>query len=808
MLKNFFINTIRNMRKQSGYVMLNMGGLIIGITSFIFISLYVIHELNYDRFHSNYQNIYRIKIIGRMAGSELNQAITAAPMARAMLNDYPDILLAARARSMGDWLIGYGDNKFNEEGVLFADSTFFDVLDFRFIKGDPKTALVRPRSMVMTEEYARKYFGDNDPVGQKVTMESDTILYTITGLIANIPDNSHIKFDILCSLSTYPRLANDQTWVSHSFYTYIVVADGVQKDELQEKLQGIILKYVGPQLQQILGMSIDDFRNAGNEFSYVLEPLADIHLKGATQYNLEPPGSLSTVYIFAVIAILILAVAIINYVNLATAKSAGRAREVGVKKVAGASRKGLILQFIGESVIITAVAVIISVLLVYALIPSFNNLTGKTIAFSLLGGNTLLFLAGLILIVGLSAGFYPAFVLASFDPVEVLKGTLSPGSMSKRLRSVLVVFQYTVSIIIIIGSIVVYRQLNFMTRKDLGFDKENLIVLRRSDAFWSQRETFRDQILKIDGVESAGFSRQVPGMEYSNNAFFKDNDPEKNTYLLQQAWVSFDYPQTLGVRLAEGRFFSRDYGTDSTAVLINEAAVRSLGLNEPVVGQFIQQPAGPNEFRRYQIIGVMKDFNITSMHKVIDPVCFSVLYPGGGDQFATIRLTGKNVPATLAAIEEKWKEFTPSQPFNYEFFSNTWANLYNDEMKTGRIFILFSVLAIFIATIGLIGLVTFMTNKRTREIGIRKTYGASAPTVLNLLIREIVILICISSLIAWPAAYFGSRFWMEGFADKAFISPLIYILATILVLGLGFLAVSYQTIRAANYSPADALRVE
>ena len=808
MLKNFFVNTIRNIRKQSGYVMLNMGGLIIGITSFIFISLYVIHELSYDRFHSNYQNKYRIKIVGRMAGSELDQAITAAPMAQALLNDYPDVLRVTRVRGMGDWLITHGDNKFNEEGVLFADSTFFDVLDFRLIKGDPKTALVRPRSMIMTEEYARKYFGDDDPLGQQVTMESDTVLYTITGVIENIPDNSHIKFDILASMSTYPGVANSQVWVSHNFYTYIIVADGVQKDELQDKLQEMILKYVGPQLQQILGMSIDDFRNAGNEFSYILEPIADIHLKGATQYNLEPPGSLSTVYIFAVIAILILVVAIINYVNLATAKSAGRAREVGVKKVAGASRKGLILQFIGESVIIAAVAVIISVLLVYALMPLFNHLTGKTMAFSLLGGNTLLFLAGLILVVGLTAGFYPAFVLASFDPVEVLKGTLSPGSMSKRLRSILVVFQYAVSIIIIIGSIVVYRQMNFMERKDLGFDKDNLIVLRRSDAFWRQRETYRDQIMQIDGVQNAGFSRQVPGMEFSNNAFFRDNDPEKNTYLLQQAWVSFDYPQTLGVHLAEGRFFSRDYGTDSTCVLINEAAVRSLGLEEPVVGQYIQQPGGPQEFRRYQIIGVMKDFNITSMHKEIDPVCFSVLYPGGGDQFATVRLTGKNIPATIAAIEEKWKEFTPNQPFQYEFFTDTWSNLYNDELKTGRIFILFSLLAIFIATIGLIGLVTFMTNKRTREIGIRKTYGASSPVVLNLLIKEIVILICISSLIAWPVAFFGARFWMEGFADKASISPLIYILATVMVLVLGFLAVSYQSIRAANYSPAKALRVQ
>ena len=319
MLKNFLVNTIRNIRKQSGYVMLNMGGLIIGITSFIFISLYVTHELSYDRFHNNYHNIYRIKIVGRFAGGELNQAITAAPMAQAMLNDYPEVLQATRTRSMGDWLIGYGDNKFNEEGVLFADSTFFDVLDFKLLKGDPKTALVRPRSMVMTEEYAVKYFGDADPIGRHVTVESDTVLYTITGVVENIPDNSHIKFDILASLSTQPQMANSQFWISHNFYTYITVADGTQNDALESKLQEMVIKYVGPQLQDAIGTTIDDFRNAGNDFRYVLEPLADIHLKGATQYNLEPPGSLNTVYIFAVIAILILAVAIINYVNLATA---------------------------------------------------------------------------------------------------------------------------------------------------------------------------------------------------------------------------------------------------------------------------------------------------------------------------------------------------------------------------------------------------------------------------------------------------------------------------------------------------------
>lgn len=808
MIFNFLVSTLRNIRKQSGYVLLNMGGLIIGITSFLFISLYVVNELSYDRFHSNSENIYRIKIIGRMAGSELNQAITAAPMAQAMLNDYPEITNATRVRGMGAWLIGYGDNKFNEEGMLFADSTFFDIFDFKLLRGDPKTALVRPRSMIMTEEYARKYFGETDPMGQKVTVESDTVLYTITGVVENVPDNSHIKFDILASMSTYPQQANSQFWISHNFYTYITVREGTQKDVLQAKLQEIVIKYVGPQLQEALGITIDDFRNAGNDFSYSLEPLKDIHLKGAIQYILEPPGSLSTVYIFSVIAFLILIVAIINYVNLATAKSAGRAKEVGVKKVSGASRTGLISQFLGESVLIATMAGIISLLLVFALTPSFNQLIGKTLSVGLASINGIIFIFILILAVGLAAGFYPAFVLASFNPVDVLKGTLSPGSMSKKLRGILVVFQFAVSIVIIIGSIVVYRQLNYITRKDLGFDKNNLIVIKRSDSFWRQRETFREQVLQIGGVVNAGFSRQVPGMDYSYNGFLRDDDPLKNTYLLQQAWVSFDYPQTLGVRLASGRFFSREFGTDSTSVMINEAAVKLLGLKEPVVGQYIQQPQGPGQFARYQIIGVMKNFNITTVHKAIDPVCFSILYPVGSDQFATVRLSGDNIPASIAAIEETWKRFSPNQPFQYEFFTDTWENLYSSEMKTGKIFILFSLLAIFIACIGLIGLVTFMTNKRTREIGIRKTYGASIPVVLNLLVKEVLILICISSLLAWPTAFFGSRYWLTGFADKASISVLAYLLATITVLIIGFLAVSYQTIKAANYSPANALRIE
>ena len=439
--------------------------------------------------------------------------------------------------------------------------SFFSVFDFRLLRGDPETALARPRSVILTEEYAKKYFADQDPMDKQMNFEADTIVYTVTGVVQDVPDNSHIKFDMLASLSSYPGQANNQFWISHSFYTYIVVKDGTDKDVLEEKFKGMVTKYVGPQITEALGISIEDFLNAGNAFSYVMEPLKDLHLRGAKQYGLEPLGSESTVYIFAVIALLILIIAIINYVNLATARSATRAKEVGVRKVAGANKKGLVFQFLGESVLIVTVAALIAVILVYALTPSFNHIIGKELSGGILDNPAgILSLLALVLLVGVSSGAYPAFVLASFNPIEVLKGTLNPGSMSKNMRGVLVVIQFTISIVIIIGSIIVYHQLNYVTKKDIGFNKENLIVIRRSDAFFRQRESFRDQLLQIPGVENVGFSRAVPGTTFNNNAFLLDDDPEKKTYLINQTQVSFDFAQTLGVKLADGRFFSREYG--------------------------------------------------------------------------------------------------------------------------------------------------------------------------------------------------------------------------------------------------------
>jgi putative ABC transport system permease protein len=786
--------------------MLNLAGLTIGLASFLLITIYVLHELSYDRFHKNYENIYRIKVKGIMAGSTLDQAITAAPMAQAILSDYPEILHAVRLNRSGAWLVKNGDIRFNEDGVLFADSSFFSVFDFKLLNGDAKTALANPRSVILTEKFANKYFGNEDPVGKRLSLEADTNLYTVTGVIENIPANSHIKFDMLGSLNSLGD-SKSMEWLNHNYYTYIVLKDGIQKSAMESKLPEVVLKYVGPQIKKYIGITIEDFQKAGNQFGYELEPLKDIHLKGAPQYQLEPSGSLTTVLIFSVIAMLILVIAIINYINLATAKSAGRAKEVGVRKVSGSGKSGLIFQFVGESLLIVTIAAVIAALLVLALFPIFNHLIGKEISLNIFAGyKGVLAIISLILIVGTAAGAYPAFVLASFNPVEVLKGTLNPGSISRTLRGILVVFQFTVSIVIIIGAIVVYKQLNFMTSADMGIAKDNLLVIRRPDALGNKLESFKEQVLQIPGVEKIGNATAIPGTKnFNNNAFFLDNDPTKATYLINQDRVSFGFAEVMGISLKEGRYLSKEFGTDSSAVLINETAVKFLGLTDPV-GKYLLRPNGePGKFERIRIEGVMKDFNIASLHEKITPVCFTLMH-GNYEGYLCIRLNGKNMQTVVKSIENIWKDYSNRQPFQYSFFADEFNRQYDTEMKTGRIFVVFSILAILIACLGLIGLITYMTTIRTREVGIRKSFGASKSIIVTLLSKEVVVLILISSLVAYPFAFFGTRIWLQSFAEKISVSPLIYLTASLVGLSIGWLSITYQAIKAASYNPAESLR--
>jgi putative ABC transport system permease protein len=805
MLKNIFITAIRNLLKHKGYLFINIIGLAIGLASFIFITFYVIHELSWDRFHSQHENIYRLVIKGQMSGQDLHQAISAAPTARALIDDYPEIEKVVRIAEFGAWLIRYQDKRFNEDGILFADSTFFDIFDFKLVRGNPETALLNPRSMVLTETFAEKYFGSEDPMGKSLSVEEDTIFYTVTGIIENIPEISHFQFDMIGSMNSI-RQSRSDNWVSHNYYTYMVIKEGTSIPELEDKLQHMVVQYVGPQIKEFLGITLEDFKDAGNYFGYYLQPLTEIHLKSNLQEEIEPNGNIAYIYIFSLIAIFILLIAIINFVNLSTARSSTRAKEVGVRKVTGATRQGLIFQFLAESLLLTIIAAAVAVILVELLSPAFNILVGKDISIGIFNNvQGILLVLLLVGIVGILAGLYPSFVLAAFKPATVLKGTFTAGAKSGWLRSILVVIQFTISIAIIIGTLVVYFQLDYMQNKNLGFNKEQLVVVRRPDALDDHLETFKQELLKNPAITGVANSTSLPGKEYNNNGMLREDDPDKNLYLLFQNRVSFEYPKLMGFELVEGRFFSKEYGTDSNAIILNETAVRVLGLKNPV-GKKILQP-GNQDYIRRPIIGIIKDWHVESLHKRIEPACLTIM-PGNWEGYLTIRINTSNLQETVGFIEDSWQQYTSKQPFQYFFFDEEFNTLYQSEVRTGRIFAAFAILAIFIACLGLLGLIAFTSVIRTKEIGIRKALGAGVPTIIRLLSKEVLWLILISTLIAWPLAWFGTRYWLQSFADQIEVSPFIYILATLTTLLIGWLAISFQAIKAAMLNPVEALKYE
>jgi putative ABC transport system permease protein len=792
------------MRKHRGNFILNITGLTIGLTSFFLISLYVYHELSYDRFHKNYRNIYRIKIVAQLDGSAMDQALTASPMAQTILTDYPEVEQAVRIHRSGSFLVQNGETRFNEDGVLFADSSFFRVFSFKLLRGNPGNVLANPRSIVLTEEYARKYFGNEDPVGKRLAIESDSILCTVTGVVQDIPANSHMKFDILCSLPSLRYYNSNNEWLSHNVYTYIVLKNGTKYLDFEARLPELVLKYSGPKIKEVIGVTLEEFKRAGNKFEYKLEPLKDIHMKGATQQRLEPSGSMMNVLIFSMIAFLILVIAIINYINLATAQAAGRAKEVGIRKVSGSNKYELVVHYIGESLIIAAFAGLLAFLSVHILLPVFSQLIGKEISPGLTSGlKGVVLLVAIILFTGIAAGSYPSFILASFNPSAVLKGTLNPGSVSKTLRGILVIFQFTVSIVIIIGAIVIYGQLGFMTSYNTGFVKENLIMVRRPDVLGRYYSSFKQEILQIPGVEDAAVASAVPGKRFNYTAIFLDDDPAKTTNMVNEAVVTPGFPEVLGIKLAEGRFLSEKYGSDTMSAVINETAVKVLRLKDPV-GKYILHPTGGGRTDRLKIVGIMKDFNIESLHAVISPVCLTFMR-GNGDGYLLIRLNGSDMKGTIKSIEKIWRSYSVRQPFQYSFLADEFSRLYETEFKAGRIFIMFALLATFIASIGLIGLITYMTAIRTREIGIRKTFGASGWSVVVLLSREVVSMIIIASLIAYPLAWYGITEWLGSFSERIRVTPYIFIFASFLALSVGWISISYQALKAAGYNPAKAL---
>jgi len=807
MFRNYLKTAFRNLLKNKFYTSINIIGLAVGLATCLLILLYVLDELSYDRYNVNAERIYRVNNEIKFGDNYFDLAVSPALMGSAMVREMPQVQQYARLRWYGSFLVKKGNENIQEGRVGFADSSLFDVFTLPMIAGDPKTALKEYHSLVITETIAEKYFNSTNVVG-KTMLINDTGNYKITGVIKDIPKQSHFNFDFFVPMIENNG-SNDDNWLSENWSTYILLKKNTDAKQVEAQLNPMMDRHVGPELKSVINQSLEDFEKTGGYVRASLTPLTDIHLHSNKTGELDGNGNAEFVYIFSAIALLILLIACVNFMNLSTARSSNRAKEVGVRKVLGSLKKNLVQQFLTESLLISAIALVLAVLLAWLLLSYFNQLAGKDIhSATLFQPEMLISLVVLMLIVGLLAGSYPAFFLSSFQPIDVLKGKLAGGFKRSWLRNALVVFQFVISIILIFGTVVIYNQLNYIHNKDVGFNRNQVITINHTDALRDQASTFRNELLQISGVKNATMSGYLPvNYNRSNDAYFTSPALDAKTGMSMQGWtVDENYISTLDIRILQGRNFSPQFATDSTGIIINEAAAKFLAtrdlLNKKLYTIKDIQTKGLNE---YHIIGVMKNFNFSSLRDVVTPLALRLGKDNGN---ISVRINSADISNVIVQIKSKWKAIAPSQPFDYSFMDEDFNKLYTTEQRTGQIFITFAVLAIVIACLGLFGLITYAAEQRIKEIGIRKVLGASVSNIAGLLSKDFLKLVIISAAIAFPVAWWAMSKWLEDFAYRVSISWWVFCAAGVLALLIAILTVSFQAIKAALMNPVKSLRTE
>jgi putative ABC transport system permease protein len=809
MIRNYLKIAWRNLSKNKTYSIINIAGLAIGLSCFLLIVLYVMDELNFDRYNDKAGRIFRVNSDISFGGADLHLPVASDMMGQLLKKDYPEVEEYTRIYASGGSKLIKKNNEFiNEGAVAHVDSTFFNVFTLPAIKGDTKTALNEPNTVVISRSAALKYFGSADVLGKTIeTNDNDKTLYKITAVIKDIPENSHFHFDFLFSMKNA-----DYKWgqiTSHNFYTYLLLKEGTDYKAFEKHFSKYIADYVMPAAKQYMHInSMEEFKKAGNNLEYTLMPLTKIHLYSDRSFELSPGGNIKYVYIFSAVALFILIIACINFMNLTTARSANRAREVGIRKVLGTERKELIIQFLFESVVMVTVSIIIAIGINYFVLPAFNAVSGKKMSFeSLFSPDILPILIALPILVGLLAGSYPAFFLSSFRPIEVLKGKLKLGSKSGGLRSALVVFQFAASVILIISTIVVYRQLNYIQNKKLGFNKDQVLILDGTYALGKNLDAFKNEVLQMPGVLSGTVSAYLPvsNSSRSDNTYSKEAVMDAKSGIDMQTWrIDYDYIKTMGMEMALGRNFSKEFGSDSNAVIINETTAAFLDYKDPV-GHQLYTFDRDNKTIPFTIIGVVKNFNFESLHKDIGPLCFRL---GQSTYSTSFKVNAAGINSLIPKIQSNWKALAPGMPFSYRFLDDSFTEMYNNEQRVGKLALLFSVLAILIACLGLFGLATFIAEQRTKEIGIRKVLGSSVSRVVFLLSANFLKLVLIAFLFAAPAAWWFMHKWLQDFAYRINIDWWIFIAAGVIALLIALLTVSFQAVRAAIANPVKSLRTE
>ncbi|HEY0356557.1 MAG TPA: ABC transporter permease, partial [Flavisolibacter sp.] len=754
MFRNYLKVAFRNLWKNKTFSAINIIGLATGLCCFLLIALYVLDELSYDRHFKNSSRIYRVNSDIRFGGGDLRIPMTSDMMGAAMKKDYPEIEEYTRLfNNNGNKLIKKGNEYINESSVAHVDSTFFSVFQLPAVAGDLKTALNEPNTVVVSESGARKFFGTTDVIGKTIeTNDNTSTVYKITAVIRDIPENSHFNYDFLFSMKNA-----DYNWgqyVSHNFHTYLLLKETKDAAGFDKKFDEYTVKYVLPQAKQFMQInSMEDFEKAGNKLEYSLIPVNKIHLQSTRQFEIRPSGNAQYVYIFSAVAIFILLIACINFMNLTTARSANRAREVGIRKVLGTERKNLITQFLTESTLMVIIAMVIAIGITSLVLPLFNDVAAKSMSiYSLYSPLILPLLIALPLVVGLLAGSYPAFYLSSFQPIMVLKGKLQSGKRTVGLRSILVVFQFGTSIILIIGTIIIYNQLDYIRNKNLGFNKEQVLVIDDAYALNNNIDAFKNEILKMPGVISGTMSSYLPVSQSSrnDNTFSRDAVISAESGFSVQTWgVDHDYIGTMGMEIVKGRNFSREFPSDSSAAIINETTSAFLGHKDPI-GKNIYYTDQDGKTISYNIIGVVRNFHFESVKSKIGALSLFLRRSTG---LLSFKVNPGQVPSIISGVEAKWKTMAAGIPFNYRFLDDSFDEMYRGEQRVGKIALSFSVLAILIACLGLFGLATYIAEQRTKEIGIRKVLGASVSGIVQLLSKDFIKLVLIAFVIATPLAW-------------------------------------------------------
>ncbi len=815
MIQNNIKLALRSLLKQKVYTLINIFGLAVGIASCILIVLFIQNEFSYDKFFKDHDRIYRMSLERIYPNHSTYYAVVPhsfAGVAKESFDEIEAVTIASRNTNVELTYINQREEevRFDEEMILAADSLFFKVFDFKILKGKTENLLAIGSEMAVTEDFAKRYFGDDDPIGKLIRL-GENLEFTVTSLLADLPQNSHFKFSAIISNEAIPFF-KQENFTGFSAYTYFKLKEKADPKSLEARIPTLVDKYAAGQIERELGKSWEEYRNAGNGYRYFLQPLNDIHLYPTyLEAQMKPSGNINSVYILIAVAFLILGIACVNFMNLATARSGERAKEVGIRKVMGSHKPQLIKQFLTEATLLSALGVFLAVVIAFVVIPYFNSLTERNLSLPLDLGSVLV-VFGIILFVGLLAGVYPALVLSSFKPVEVMKGQFTAGQQGKWIRNGLVIFQFWISIILIIGTLVIRDQMRFIQNSSLGFDKEHVLVVERGFSFGPQNlKTFVEEVRSMPEVDNAAVAFASPGQEAT--FFGVQFQPEGSSEILttKSMVVADGVLETLGFEILDGVGFSEETN-DSLYVLLNETAVKVMGISDPIGSKLLETQDGPdgNVTIARTIIGIVKDFNFISLRDEITPLVIQNTESFGtniGGQYVFVRVKPNQIQSAIEGIEAKWKAIAPEQAFKFSFLDENLDNQYKQEQQMGRIFSIFSILAIFVSCIGLFALSAYITSLRTKEIGVRKVLGASVGSVVLMLSKDFTKMIMIAYLLAVPIAWLVmEKWWLQNFAFRINMTFWTILLSGISVLLIAWLTVSFQSVKAALANPVDSLK--